>query len=88
MKKPSEIDIHWENWSVSVISGQGESLAGVTPHQQRIPCKNKIKKTPASLVLRKEPIGNTVNPRKISQEGTVIDPEKKVVNIKYLELFK
>ena len=31
---------------------------------------------------------NTVNPRKISQEGTVIDPEKKVVNIKYLELFK
>ena len=28
------------------------------------------------MVLRKEPIGDTANPRKISQEYTVIDPGK------------
>ena len=45
--------MHRENLSVSVLYGQGEILASVTPYQQRIPRKNKINKTPASSVLRK-----------------------------------
>ena len=35
IENPSEIDIHRENWSVSVLSVQGESLSSVTPDQ---PC--------------------------------------------------
>ena len=62
--------------SVSVFSGQGESLISVTPYQQLVPHKNERNKTPVSFVLRKEPIGCTVNPRKISQEDTVINPKK------------
>ena len=61
---------------MSVLFEHGESLSGVTPYQQFIPRKNKRKKTPAILVLRKEPIRDTVNLRKISQEDTVIYPEK------------
>ena len=55
---------------------QGESLESVTTYQIYITSKNKRKKTPASLVLKKETIGYTVNPRKISQEDTVTDTEK------------
>ena len=65
-----------ENLSVYVLSGQGESLSSVTPDQKLISRNNERKKTPSSYVLRKEPIGDTVNPRKISQEDTVIDQEK------------
>ena len=61
---------------VSVFSGQGESLKSVTPDQIRIYRKNKRKKTPASLVLRKEPIRDTVNLRIRSQEYTITDSEK------------
>ena len=58
------------------MSRQGENLASVTPDQKYTPRKKKRKKTPSSLVLRKEPIGDTVNQRKILQEDNVIDPEK------------
>ena len=58
------------------MSGQGESLSSVTPYQPNIPCNNKIKKTTASSVLRKEPMEDTINPRKISQKDTAIDAEK------------
>ena len=40
-------------------------MESVTPDEQYIPRKNKRKKTPASSVLRKEPPGNTVNPKYI-----------------------
>ena len=53
IEKPSEIDIHRHNLSVSVFSGQGESLASETPDKIRIPRKNKRKITPYSLVIRK-----------------------------------
>ena len=49
------------------MSVKGESLSSVTPDQQRIPFGNKINKTPASSVLRKEQIRDTFNPRKWSQ---------------------
>ena len=52
-----------------------ESLASVTPDQQRIPRKNKIKKTPDSSFIIKEHIGDKVNPRKISKEDTATNVE-------------
>ena len=58
------------------MSGQVESLASVIPDKPRIPRRNKRKKTTSSLVLRKEPIRDTVNPRKISHGDTLIDTEK------------
>ena len=58
------------------MSGQGESLSSVTPDQELIPSQEWKKRTPASLVLRKELILDTFNPRKISQEDTIIDLEK------------
>ena len=48
-----------------------------------IPRKNKRKKTPASSVLIKDPIRDTVSPRKISQEDTTIDPEKVIKHKTY-----
>ena len=71
IEKPSEINIHRDNLSVSVLSGQGEILASVTPDQISIPRKIKWNKTTYSLVIRKEPIRFTVNPIKLSQEDTV-----------------
>ena len=58
------------------MSKKGESLEIITPDQQRIPCNNKRKKTLDSSVIRKEPIIDTVNSRKISQEDTVTHVEK------------
>ena len=55
------------------MSRQGETLVIVTPNQQRIPRKNKGKKTPDSLVIKRELIGDTVNSIKISKEDTVTD---------------
>ena len=57
------------------MSGQREILESVTPDHICIPRNNKTNKTPASSVLRNELIGDTVNPRKISQESNVIDIE-------------
>ena len=76
IEKPLEINIYKYNKYVYYSYRQGESLVSVTPDQQRIPCKNKINKTPYSSVIRKEPIEDTVNPRKISKEDTVTDLEK------------
>ena len=53
IEKSSEIDIQRDNLSVSVINGQGESLAGVIQDQICIPHRNKRKKTLASSSLRK-----------------------------------
>ena len=41
--KTPEIDIHRDNLCVIVLSGQGESLAIVTPYQQCILSKKKRK---------------------------------------------
>ena len=46
IEKPSEIDIHRENLSISVLYGHGESLSSITPDILCIPRNNKIKKTP------------------------------------------
>ena len=51
IENPSEIDIHKENLSVSVLSGHGESLSSVTPDILHIPRKNKRKKTPDTLII-------------------------------------
>ena len=40
-----------------------------------IPRKNKIKKTPASSVLIKDPIVDTVNPKKILKQDSITDAE-------------
>ena len=53
--------------------GHGESLSSVTPDQQRIPCKNKRKKTSDSLIMIKHPIQEPVNPRKKAKEDTITD---------------
>ena len=55
------------------FSRQGESLASVTPDNIRIPRNNERNKTPDSSFIRKEHIGDTVSPRKISQEDIVTD---------------
>ena len=55
------------------MSGQGDDLASVTPENLHIPRKNKRKKTTDTSVIRKEPIGEPVNPRKISKEDAVTD---------------
>ena len=64
MEKPSEIDIHRDNLSISVLSGQGKSLSSVSPDIICIPCKNKRKKTPDTSIIRTQPIKEPANPRK------------------------
>ena len=64
IENPSEIDIWKENLSVSVLSGHGESLSSVTPDTLCIPRKNKRKKNPDTLIIRKQPIKEPVNPTK------------------------
>ena len=59
--------------NISGLYRQGEILASVTPDQQLIDRNNNKKKSPNSSVIRKGPIGNTVNPRKISKGDTVTD---------------
>ena len=46
IEKPSEIHIHKENLSVSVLSGQVESLSSETPDTLCIICRFLKKKTP------------------------------------------
>ena len=53
IEKPSEIDIHRDNLSVSVLSGHGEILSSVTPDQQNIPRKNKKVKLQTLRLLEK-----------------------------------
>ena len=68
--------IHRDNKDVSDFSVQGESLSIVTPDRKLIPCNNKRNKTPNSLFIRKELIGDIANPRKWSKEDIVTDVEK------------
>ena len=62
-----------DNEDVSLLYGQGYDLASVTPDNLCIPFENKINKTPDTSVIRKEPIQEPVNPRKMAKEGTVND---------------
>ena len=55
---------------------QGESLSSVTPDILHIPCKNKINKTPDTLIIKKEHIQEPVNPRKRSKDNTLTDVKK------------
>ena len=64
IEKPTEIDIHKDNEKISLLYGKLYYLASVTLYILCIPYKNKIKKTPDTSVIRKEPIGELVNPRK------------------------
>ena len=53
IETPSEIDIQKYNLSVSVLSGQGESLSSVTADTLHTPLKKKIKKIPYTSIIRK-----------------------------------
>ena len=53
IEKPSEIDICNNNLSISVFYGHREILSGVTSYKQRIPSKNKRKKTSDTLIMGK-----------------------------------
>ena len=53
IENPSEIHIHKDIFSVSGLSGQGESLSSVTPDNLRIHRNNKRKKTSETLIIRK-----------------------------------
>ena len=61
IEKPSEINNHKGNLSVSIFSGLGESVSSETPDNLCIYRENKIKKTPDTLIIRKNPIKEPVN---------------------------
>ena len=46
------------------MSGQEDDLASVTPDDFCVLCKIKRKKNSETSVIRKKPIGDTVNPSK------------------------
>ena len=58
------------------LSGLVSILASVTPDKKRIPRNNKRKETPSVLIQKEEPIQETVNTRKIAQEGYLMYSEK------------
>ena len=60
--------------------GNGESLSGVTPYQQRIPRNNKRNKTSDTLITKKETIQGPANPSKRARYYTKPDVEKVVLN--------
>ena len=64
--------------SISDFSGHKKRLSRVTPYQQRIPSKNKRKKTSDTLITQKETIQEPVNPSKSSKEDTIPDVEKSI----------
>ena len=84
--KTSEIHIHKENLSVSIFSGKGESVSSVTLDNLFITCNNKGKKNPDTLIIRKQPIQEPVNTRKMAKENNLTDVEKRVLN-KHLQRF-
>ena len=53
IEKHSEMHIHKDNLSVSVLSGQGEILSSVTPDIIRILLKSKSKNTPETSIIIK-----------------------------------
>ena len=69
IEKPSKIKNRKGNLSVFSLSGLEESLSGETPDTLLIPLKNKVKKTPDTLIIRKKPIKEPVNPR---ENGKII----------------
>ena len=52
------------------------NFSSIKPDQIHSPRKSKRKETTALLLLRKEPIPDIVNPRKISQGDYLMPPEK------------
>ena len=56
IENPSEIDIHRDDLSVSVLSGQGEFFSSVSTDILRIPRKDKRKKIPYTYIIRKQTI--------------------------------
>ena len=58
------MDIRRDNLSISVLSGHGESLSSATPDILCIDRKIKISKTPDTLIIRKQPIKESFNPKK------------------------
>ena len=58
------------------VSGHGESLSSVKPDILPIPCRNKIKETTDTSIIRKEPIKDPVNPRKRAKEINLTYVEK------------
>ena len=58
------------------MSGHGEILSSVTPDQKHILRKNKVKKTSDTLIMRKDPIQELVNPWKREREDNIPDVEK------------
>ena len=53
------------------MSGHVESLSSVTPDFFCIPCRNKIKKTLGTSIIRIKSIKEPVNPRKRAKENTL-----------------
>ena len=58
------------------MSGHVESVSSLTPYQQRIPRKNKRKKTSDTLITRKETIQEPVNTSKWAKYDNITDLEK------------
>ena len=86
IENSSEIHIHKDNLSVSVLSGQEKSLSSVTPDNICIFRNNKRKKTPDTLIIRKQPIQEPFNTRKRAKENTLTDVKQLVLK-KHLQLF-
>ena len=74
--KTAEVIIAKENLNVSVLSGLAAILESILIHQKRTTLRNNRKETQDLLILRKEPIPETVNPRKIDHEDYLMPPEK------------
>ena len=62
-----------DNRYLSDLSLQVYYLAVIIPDIIRIPRKNKIKTTPDTLIIIKEPIREPGNPRKKAKEDNIID---------------
>ena len=76
IETPSGIDIHRDNFSVSILYGKGECLSSVPPDILHINCNYKINKNPDTSIIRKKPIKGPFNPSKRSTEITLTDVEK------------
>ena len=58
------------------MSGHGECVSSVTPYTQRIPRKNKRKKTSENLNKENDIIQELDNPSKRAKEDSIPDVEK------------
>ena len=76
MIKTPKIEIHKDNFSVSVLSGQWASLSSVTSDIICISRKNKRNKNPDTSIIRQKPIKEPVNPMERAKENTLSDVEK------------